>query len=98
MSVNLVTRAVELLCDNYIFPDKAKEAAAAINRRLAAGEYEGLDEAGLGERLTAELFEVCRDKHLRVRVRDASMADALTEAELEQAWREIGRASCRERV
>jgi C-terminal processing protease CtpA/Prc len=86
--VNLVTKAAELLCDNYIFPEKAKEAAAAIQGRLAAGEYEGLDEAALGERLTAELFEICRDRHLRVRVRDVSVADALTEAELEQAWQE----------
>jgi len=87
-SVNLVTKAVDLLCDNYVFPDKAKEVAAAINRRLAAGDYDGLDEVALGERLTAELFEICRDKHLRVRVRDVSMADALTEAEREQVWQE----------
>lgn len=85
MSANLVTKAVELLRDRYIFPDKAKAAAAAIQERLAAGEYDGLDDAALGERLTAELFEICRDRHLRVRVRDESLADALTEAELEAA-------------
>ncbi len=82
VSANLVTKAVELLRDRYVFPDKAKDAAAVIQERLAAGEYDGLDEAALGERLTAELFEICRDKHLRVRVRDESVADALTEAEL----------------
>jgi C-terminal processing protease CtpA/Prc len=88
MSGSLVEKAVELLCGKYIFPDRAEEAAAGIRKRLAAGEYEGLDEAALGERLTAELFEVCRDKHLRVRVRDESLHAALTEAELEAVWRE----------
>ncbi|GGN65253.1 interphotoreceptor retinoid-binding protein [Actinoplanes lobatus] len=88
MSVDLVDKAVELLCDNYIFPAKAQAAAAGIRRRRAAGEYDGLDEAALGERLTAELFEVCKDKHLRVRVREEGMRAALTEPELEAAWRE----------
>jgi hypothetical protein len=93
MSVNLVEKAVELLCGRYVFPDKAQEAAAAIRKRLAAGEYDGLDEAALAERLTAELFEVSRDKHLRVRVRDESLREALTEPELEAAWREQQRYS-----
>src|SRR5947209_3454535 len=87
MVVGLVENVVELL-GKYIFPDRAEEAAAAIRRRLAAGEYEGLDEAALGERLTAELFEVCQDKHLRVRVRDESLREAVTESELEAARRE----------
>jgi C-terminal processing protease CtpA/Prc len=88
MSVDLVGKALELLCGKYIFPDKAQQAAAGIRGRLAAGEYDGLDEEALGERLTAELFEVCQDKHLRVRVRAEGMREALTEAELEVAWRE----------
>jgi C-terminal processing protease CtpA/Prc len=88
VSADLVVKAIDLLCDKYIFADKAQEAAAAIRRRLAAGEYDGLTEEALGERLTAELFEVCRDKHLRVRVRDESLREALTEAELVAAWHE----------
>jgi C-terminal processing protease CtpA/Prc len=88
MSVSLVEKAVELPCDRYIFADKAQEAGAAIRERLAAGEYDDLDEAALGERLTAELFEFCQDKHLRVRVRDESLRAALTESELEAAMRE----------
>ena len=34
--------------------------------RLAAGEYDRLDEEALAERLTSDLHEVCDDKHLRV--------------------------------
>lgn len=88
MSGSLVESAVELLCGKYIFADKAEQAAAAVRKRLAAGEYEGLDEPSLAEQLTANLFEVCQDKHLRVRVRDESLHEALTQAELEEAWRE----------
>ncbi|WP_229068860.1 S41 family peptidase [Actinoplanes sp. DH11] len=81
-------KALELLCGRYIFADRAQEAADGIRRRLAAGEYDGLDEEALGRRLTAELFEVCQDKHLRVRPRTKAARDALTESETEAVWRE----------
>ena len=63
-----VETAVSLLRASYVFPDRAEQAATAIEARLAAGEYDGLDEATLAERLTRQLYEVCADKHLRVRV------------------------------
>ncbi|SLM00417.1 MULTISPECIES: S41 family peptidase [unclassified Actinoplanes] len=91
MSGELVTKAIDLLCSNYIFADKARTAADGIRARLAAGEYDGLTEQALGERLTSELFAVCQDRHLRVRVRDESLHDALTEDEVEAAWREQDR-------
>jgi hypothetical protein len=64
----IVEAAVALLRSSYVFPDRAEQAAAAVERRLAAGEYDGLDEATLAERLTSDLDEICADKHLRVRV------------------------------
>jgi hypothetical protein len=51
---------------SYVFPDRAEQAAAAIEARLAAGEYDDLDEDTLAERLTGQLHEICADKHLRV--------------------------------
>src|SRR5215469_627938 len=45
----IVETALSLLRASYIFPDRAGQAAAAIEARLAAGEYEGLDEATLAE-------------------------------------------------
>jgi len=81
MPDNLVDSALALMCDHYIFPDKARQAAEAVRARQAAGEYDGLDEAALADRLTAQLFDVCADKHLRVRVRDADLHGATTEAE-----------------
>jgi hypothetical protein len=57
-----------LLRANYVFPEQAAEAAAAVEARLAAGEYDNLDEIALTERLTEHLHQVCDDKHLRVRL------------------------------
>jgi Peptidase family S41/N-terminal domain of Peptidase_S41 in eukaryotic IRBP len=64
----IVTRALELLRANYVFPEQAEQAATAIEARLEAGEYDDLDEITLTERLTSQLQEVTGDKHLRVRL------------------------------
>jgi hypothetical protein len=53
----------------YVLPERGERAAAAIEARLAAGEYDGLADEALAERLTSELFEICADRHLRVRAR-----------------------------
>jgi hypothetical protein len=63
----IVETALVLLRASYVFPDLAEQAAVAIEARLAAGEYDGLDEEALAERLTSDLDEACDDKHLRVR-------------------------------
>jgi hypothetical protein len=65
----IVETTLALLRASYVFPDRAEQAATAIEARLAAGEYDDLGEAALTERLTAELDEICADKHLRVRTR-----------------------------
>jgi Peptidase family S41/N-terminal domain of Peptidase_S41 in eukaryotic IRBP len=63
----IVQTALAILRSRYVFPERADEAATAIEARLAAGEYDDLAEPELAERLTAQLYEVCADKHLRVR-------------------------------
>jgi hypothetical protein len=63
----IVETALILLRASYVFPDVAEQAAVAIEAKLAAGEYDGLGEEALAERLTSDLDEVCDDKHLRVR-------------------------------
>ena len=65
----VVTTALALLRANYVFPEVADRAATAVEARLAAGEYDDLDERALAELLTGHLNEICDDKHLRVRVR-----------------------------
>ena len=62
----IVAKAMELLRANYVFPDQAERAAAAIEARLGAGEYDDLDEITLTERLTRDLQEITGDRHLRV--------------------------------
>jgi hypothetical protein len=63
----VVETALALLRHSYVHPDLAEQAAAAIEARLAAGEYDGLEEDALAERLTTQLQQICHDKHLRVR-------------------------------
>lgn len=62
----IVRAALARLQEHYVFPERAQQAAVAIEARLAAGEYDDLDEATLAERLTSHLYAVCEDKHLRV--------------------------------
>ncbi|WP_018353087.1 S41 family peptidase [Longispora albida] len=88
MTRELVTGALEFLRTKYIFPDKAAAAAAAISARLDAGEYDGLTEDELGERLTSQLYDLCADKHLRVRTREEDLQEAMTEAEATALWHE----------
>jgi C-terminal processing protease CtpA/Prc len=83
----VIEEALALLSANYVFPDRAAAAAEAIRRRRAAGEYDGLGDEALAARLTADLYEVCADRHLRVRPRDPQAAEA-TEDDLVAAQRE----------
>jgi hypothetical protein len=64
----IVTKALALLRENYVFPDQAEGIATEIEARLAAGEYDNLDEITLTERLTEHLQAASSDKHLRVRL------------------------------
>ena len=64
----IVTTALALLRANYVFPEVAEQAAAAVEARLAAGEYDDLDEITLTELVTSHLQEVTGDKHLALRL------------------------------
>src|SRR5580704_12351590 len=64
----IVTTALSLLRANYVFPELADQAAIAVEARLAAGEYDDLDEITLTELVTSHLREVCDDKHLALRL------------------------------
>jgi len=67
-SRDIAARALALLRENYVFPELAEQVAAAVETRLAAGEYDNLDEITLTELLTSHLQEASGDKHLRVRL------------------------------
>jgi len=67
-SRDIVVKALALLRENYVFPDLAEQVATQIEARLAAGDYDSLDEITLTERLTSHLHEASGDKHLRLRL------------------------------
>jgi hypothetical protein len=64
----IVTTALSLLRANYVFPELAEQAASAVEARLAAGEYDDLDEVTLTELVTSHLQNVTGDKHLRLQL------------------------------
>jgi len=51
----------------YIFPDIAKNMGSDIHKRMDNHEYDSITSAQeFSKKLTADLFAVCHDKHLRV--------------------------------
>jgi C-terminal processing protease CtpA/Prc len=83
----------ELLRTRYVFPDRGRAAADALEAREAAGAYAGLDDEELSARLTADLDELCHDRHLRVRVRPPDVRDAVREEDWAAAYREQQRTT-----
>lgn len=74
MTVDAAARRVVIetllkrLNDTYIFPETAAKMERAVRERLDRGEYDKLTGAKqFAEKLTADVQEVSRDKHLRVR-------------------------------
>ncbi|HEX3464853.1 MAG TPA: S41 family peptidase [Candidatus Elarobacter sp.] len=50
----------------YVYPSRAREAAALLRRNAASGAYDGLRDAALAQRVTADLAGVLHDKHVRL--------------------------------
>jgi Peptidase family S41/PASTA domain/N-terminal domain of Peptidase_S41 in eukaryotic IRBP len=67
-SRDIAVRALALLRENYVFPELAEQVATAVGTRIAAGEYDDLDEITLTELLTSHLQEATGDRHLAVRL------------------------------
>jgi C-terminal processing protease CtpA/Prc len=73
-TIDAATRTEEInglikeLNDQYVFPETAKKMEADLRERLKKNEYDQITSAkALGEKLTADLQSVSKDKHLRVR-------------------------------
>lgn len=62
----LVEAIEEKLTACYIFPERAAQAVTLLRTNLAAGVYEPFVGSDLCDRLSADLFETCADKHLRL--------------------------------
>ena len=62
-----VAKLADLLESGYVMPDIGKRYAQMLRSKLASGGYSALTEpAQLGDQLTADLYSVSPDKHLRV--------------------------------
>src|SRR5688572_9306745 len=96
----VIENLVKSLNEGYIFPETAAKMEQAVRARLARGEYDQLASAkAFAEKLTADVQEVSRDKHLRVRYssrpipeRPAQRREPTAE-EQEQYRRDIARAN-----
>lgn len=62
----LVDAVIERLTASYIFPERSERAANLLRARLEAGSYNLPIGAGLCDLLSADLFEACADRHLRL--------------------------------
>src|SRR5215216_6123212 len=64
----VVENLLKRLNDTYVFPDTAAKVERAVRERLDKGDYDKLTSARqFADKLTADLQEMSRDKHLRVR-------------------------------
>jgi hypothetical protein len=65
----VIAKAADALRNRYIFPETGEKAAAKLEAQLAAGAYKDLSEPrAFATKVTADLYEVAKDKHLRVNV------------------------------
>lgn len=68
----VVVKLGKALRSNYVYPDIGTKAASKISASHAAGQYKGLsDGVAFAARLSSDVAEITRDKHLRVLWQDA---------------------------
>jgi peptidase S41-like protein len=64
---NTITLLAKGLRSAYVFPDVGEKVAAMLEQRQARGEYAAVSSAkALSELVTRQMFELTRDKHLRL--------------------------------
>ncbi len=64
----VIEGVIKNLNQSYVFPETARKMESAIRDRLSKKEYDQITSAkAFAAKLTADLQEVSRDKHLRVR-------------------------------
>ena len=64
----VIENLIKRLNETYVFPDTAAKMEQAVRERVAKGEYDQITSARkFAEKLTADIREVSRDKHLGVR-------------------------------
>lgn len=73
----VIEAALKALKNSYVFPETAERMEASIRKRMAAGDFEKVADAGEFARLLTNCFqEVSHDKHLRVMLKDETRLGA----------------------
>ncbi len=93
----VIEAVIKRLGEAYVFPEVAAKMGESLRKRVAGKEYEEVTSAKeFAKKLTADLQEVSRDKHLRVRyshqpIPERQQRAAPTAEEQEQFRRNMGR-------
>jgi C-terminal processing protease CtpA/Prc len=83
----LVESLIDRLSEAYVFPERSARAAELLRARLGQGAYKLTLGPELCERISADLFEACNDKHLRLLWHESADASG-DESELVAALRD----------
>lgn len=67
---NIVGKLASLMEGNFVYPDIGKRYAAELRRRVTAGDYDGLSDTELAQRMTSDLLAIYPDGHVRIRAQD----------------------------
>ncbi|MFC5476964.1 S41 family peptidase [Massilia suwonensis] len=68
MRVEVIDTLVAKLNDLYVFPEKARKIEVVLHQRLQEGKYNGIRSGyRLARQLTADLYGIAGDKHMKVR-------------------------------
>lgn len=86
-TTTLIEDLVARLNEDYIFPERAASATELLRHRTRQGAYADATGEELCARISADLFEACEDKHLRLLWHE-SPAAAPDEARLHAELRE----------
>jgi C-terminal processing protease CtpA/Prc len=90
-AASLVDAVIARLTESYVFPDRSERAAVLLRSRLDDGAYDLALGAALCDLISADLFSVTDDKHLRLIWHDDVEASG-DEAQLVAALREMIRS------
>ena len=93
LRVEVIETLLSRLHEYYVFPLVAEEMERVIRQRMSNGEYDALnDGVTFAEALTAHLYEISKDKHLRVvcNVQGLPVQDQEEKVDEDQWSREFG--------
>ncbi|MFK8908496.1 S41 family peptidase [Streptomyces sp. YS-3] len=93
-AVAIVESIADLVCENYVFPDAARQLADLLRRRSAEGSYRAVSAEELAEAVTADLRSVNGDLHLALKYHAVPVPAEQGAAALDAMRREFDASLC----